>query len=160
MSVRAVFDCMIYLQAAANAAGPAMACFDRLEELGGTLCVSHDVLAEVGEVLMRPELRTKLKRLTPETVGTFLDGVRAKAQLIDPVPHAFRLTRDPKDEPYVNLAIAAQANYLVTWNARHLTYLMNADTPDGREFTQRYPTITIVDPLTFLRAFPRTPAGE
>ena len=77
MSIRAVFDCMIYLQAAANPAGPAMACFERLEEHGGSLCVSHDVLAEVGEVLLRPELRRKFKRLTPERVGPFLDGIAA-----------------------------------------------------------------------------------
>jgi hypothetical protein len=71
MSLRAVFDCMIYVQAAGNPAGPAMSCFLRLEESGGALIVSHDVLAEVSEVLMRPELHRKIRRLTPAIVAGF-----------------------------------------------------------------------------------------
>jgi len=146
MSIRAVFDCMIYLQAAANPAGPAMACFVRLEETG----VSHDVLAEVSEVLMRPELHRKMKRLTPVTVAEFLDGIRAKARFFDPIPRAFRLPRDPDDEPYVNLAIHSEARYLVTWNERHLTYLMEDNTSEGAEFRARYPNLRIVNPPRFL----------
>ena len=33
---------------------------------------------------------------------------------IDPVPAIFTLIRDPDDEPYLNLAIAVSAEYLVT----------------------------------------------
>ena len=54
------------------------------------------------------------------------------------------------DEPYTNLAIAADAKYLVTWNDRHLTYLMRQDTPEGIEFCQRFSNLQIVDFSTFL----------
>ena len=41
---------------------------------------------------------------------------------------------------------------LVTWNERHLTYLMRGDTPEGQEFCRRFPRITILDPVRFIRA--------
>jgi putative PIN family toxin of toxin-antitoxin system len=151
MTVVAVFDCMLFVQAAANPNGAAMACFDRLTQSGGRLCLSDDVLLEIGEVLSRPELRRRLPSLTPARVGRFLDDIRAAATMIDVVPHAFSLPRDSNDQPYLDLAIAANADFLVTWNARHLTYLMGQDTPEGREFCRRYPDLTIVDPVQFLR---------
>jgi putative PIN family toxin of toxin-antitoxin system len=151
MSLRAVFDCVLFVQAAANPNGPAMACFDRLTKLAGRLYVSDAILLEIGEVLNRAELRRRLPSLTPTRVGQFLDDVRATAHLVDIVPHAFSLPRDPKDEPYLDLAIAAQADYLLTWNSRHLTYLMKQDTPEERTFCERYPTLKITDPVEFLR---------
>jgi putative PIN family toxin of toxin-antitoxin system len=162
MSIRAVFDCRVFLQAAASPTGPAMACFSRLEETGGSLCISRDILAEVGEVLLRPELQSKFKRLTPQRVAEFLDGVKARATLLDTVRSALQLHRDPKDEPYLNLAIEAKADYLVTWNARHLTYLMDADTPEGVEFTAKYASLRIVDPVQFLRSIapPQAPQSQ
>jgi predicted nucleic acid-binding protein len=102
-------------------------------------------------VLSRPELRLRLPRLTPERVGRFLDGIHRAAVIVDPVPHAFSLPRDPKDEPYLDLAIAAEADFLLTWNARHLRYLMEDKTSEGREFRQKHPKLTIIDPVGFLR---------
>lgn len=67
-------------------------------------------------------------------------------------PQAFALPRDPKDEPYTNLSVAVSATYLVTWNQRHLTYLMQQDTPEGRQFCQRFPLLKIVSPPGFLEA--------
>jgi hypothetical protein len=60
--------------------------------------------------------------------------------------------------PYINLAIAADARYLVTWNQRYLTYLMHQDTPEGQDFCRRFPNIKIMDPPTFIRAM-QPPAG-
>jgi uncharacterized protein len=75
-----------------------------------------------------------------------------RAILLENVPQAFRLPRDPKDEPYVDLAIAAKAAFLVTWNDRHLTYLMRKDTPEGINFCQRFPDVRIVNPIEFVSA--------
>jgi hypothetical protein len=46
---------------------------------------------------------------------------------------------------------AAGAEFLVTWNEQHLTYLMTRDTPEGVEFCRRFPRLKIVDLPTFLR---------
>lgn len=132
----AVFDCMIFVQAAANPNGAAMACFERLSQLGGQLCISDAVLLEVAEVFNRSELRTRLRSLTPTRIGQFLDDIRATARVIETVATVFSLPRDPNDEPYLNLAIAANADYLLTWNSRHLTYLMKQDTPRGARILQ------------------------
>ncbi|MGA2498680.1 MAG: hypothetical protein ABSH20_13120 [Tepidisphaeraceae bacterium] len=37
-------------------------------------------------------------------------------------------------------------------NGRHLTYLMRRDTPEGQDFCNRFPDITILDPPAFVRA--------
>jgi predicted nucleic acid-binding protein len=51
MSDRAVFDCMVFLQAVLNENGPAFACFQLVDDDKVTLCVSDFVLAEAREVL-------------------------------------------------------------------------------------------------------------
>ena len=69
------------------------------------------------------------------------------------VPEVFGLERDPKDEPYINLALASQASYLVTWD-RDLLELMNDEA-----FRQRFPQLTILEPPALLQRFPQVPAG-
>ncbi|HVC92496.1 MAG TPA: putative toxin-antitoxin system toxin component, PIN family [Pirellulales bacterium] len=113
MSDRAVFDCMIYLQAVANGVGPAFACFRSVDQGLVKLCVSAEVLAEVGNVLTRPRLQAKFPRLTQERAQAFINNINAKAVMIAAVPREFSLPRDPDDEPDLNLAIAARAKN--TW---------------------------------------------
>ena len=79
-----------------------------------TLFISEAILTEVHDVLSRPKIRTKNPAITDETVESLLTRIRKVAQRIDPVPISFSLPRDPDDEPYLNLAIAAGANCLVT----------------------------------------------
>ncbi len=65
MNDRAVFDCMVFLQAAMRATGPAAACF-RLVDLGQIhLCVSADVLKEIKEVV-----RSSLSPAPLQRIGT------------------------------------------------------------------------------------------
>jgi putative PIN family toxin of toxin-antitoxin system len=145
MSDRAVFDCMVYLQAVLNEDGPAFACFRLVDDDQVTLCVSAPVLAEARDVLTRPSLQVKFPRLAPERVETFLQRVEAKAVAVIEVPEAFSHPRDPDDEPYINLALAAGAKYLVSRD-KDLLDLMND--PD---FRSRFPHLTILDPVEFLR---------
>jgi putative PIN family toxin of toxin-antitoxin system len=158
---RVVFDCMVFLQAVARENGPAAACLRLIEDGRLTLCLSPDVFAEVSEVLCRPKLQRKFRTLTPERVSAFLERVRAKAVWVEPVPRAFQHPRDPKDEPYVNLALAAGARYLVSRD-NDLLDLMTDET-----FRQRFPELLILDPVALLRSqppreVPRTdpPPGE
>ena len=153
MNSRAVFDCMLFLQAISSPNGPAMACFDRAQTAGVQLCSSPQVEQEILSILMKPELHRRIRQLTPERVSRFLDQYKQDALLIRDVPVSFRLPRDPKDEPYINLAIAAGVSHLVTWNDRHLTYLMRQDTPEGINFCLRYPHLKILTPVEFLKKF-------
>jgi predicted nucleic acid-binding protein len=57
--------------------------------------------------------------------------------------------RDPKDEPYINLARTAQAQYLVSRDA-DLLDVPTASDKDSRRIREDCPSLEIVDPVTFL----------
>jgi putative PIN family toxin of toxin-antitoxin system len=143
---RAVFDCMVFLQAAGRLASPARACFHLIEEGRVTLCLSPEILVEVRAVLTRPKTLQKFPLLSPEWVESFVRDVETRAVLLSQVPKVLTLERDPKDEPYLNLALAAQANYLVSRD-RDLLDLMSRES-----FRKQFPELTILDPASFLRA--------
>jgi predicted nucleic acid-binding protein len=72
--------------------------------------------------------------------------------MLTAVPEVFKLERDPKDERYLNLALASSASYLVTWD-RDLLDLM-----DDEAFRLQFPQLTILEPPALLRWFPPAPA--
>ena len=156
MTRRAVFDCMVFLQGAMRATGPAAACFRLVDGGAVQMCVSAELLAEVKGVLARPALQGRYKTLAPEKVAKFMAEAEAKAVLISDVRPVFTYARDPKDELYVNLAVAAGAGYLVSRD-RDLLDLMDQTTEAGRDFCQRFPGLRTLDPVAFLRDFA---AGE
>ena len=114
------------------------------------LFTSDALLAEAKAVPMRHELTRRYSRLTPERIEGFINSVRAVSLNIAKPPKTFRLLRDPKDEICTDLAITASAQYLVTWNEKHLTYLMKQDTPESKDFCQRFPQLKILGPPAFL----------
>ncbi|HET6247539.1 MAG TPA: putative toxin-antitoxin system toxin component, PIN family [Tepidisphaeraceae bacterium] len=148
--VRVVYDCVVFLQGVGRRGNAARKCLDLVDDGTVQLCLSADVLAEIEDVLHRPEIRRKFPLIESANSKTLLRTARNKAMLLADVPKAFQLPRDPDDEPYTDLAIAADAKFLVTWNDRHLTYLMRQETPEGVEFCRRFPSVKIVDPPTFL----------
>lgn len=148
--VRVVYDCVVFLQGVGRRGNAARKCLDLVDDGTVQLCLSRDVLAEIDDVLHRPEILRKFRLIESEDSQTLLRTARNKALLLADVPKAFQLPRDPDDEPYTDLAIAADAKFLVTWNDRHLTYLMRQETPEGAEFCRRFPIVKIVDPPTFL----------
>lgn len=148
---RVVYDCVVFLQGAGRRTGPARRCLELVDEGAVTLCLSSATLAEMEDVLHRPLLLRKFPLLRSDDSERLLMSARRRALLLTNVPKALSLPRDPDDEIYVDLAIAVGAEYLVTWNERHLTYLMRNDTPEGTEFCRRFPLLQIVDPPTFLR---------
>lgn len=156
MKPRVVFDCVVCLQGAARETGPAGACFRLMRAGAVTACVSAAVLAEVKDVLNRPKVRRRFKSLTVERVDAFLRQLEGNAVVADSVPEVFTYPRDPDDERYVDLALAAGAKYLVTWD-NDLLNLM-ADNPDGADFRNRFPGLRVLTPVAFLREIAQTPA--
>src|SRR2546426_6093271 len=146
MTPHAVFDCVVLLQAAARANSPAGICLAMVETGAVHLCLSPQVLAELQDVLHRPKIR-KFKTLADERVDAFLTALKAKAITLDKVPAVFTYPRDPDDEPYVNLAVAAGANYLVSRD-NDLLDLMRQDLPEARDFRQRFPDLKILNPIS------------
>ena len=151
----AVFDCSLFLQAVTSDRGPAFKLFNLVERGEIVLLLSPAILAEVEDVLSRPLLRAKFPVLVPERVDPFLQKVKRIAVIAPKPPNVFTLPRDRDDEPYTDLAIAARAKYLVTWNDRHLTYLMRRNTPEGRDFCDRFPFVRILSPTDLLSELAR-----
>lgn len=142
----AVFDCMVFLQAATNDRCPAFACLSLVESGAIRLYVSPAILAEVRDVFSRPKIRAKFPSLTPERADLFLQKLATIAVLVNEVPDAGVMLRDPDDSPYVNLAAAAGVAYLVSRDKDVL------DLMDEPAFTARFPQLSVVDPVAFLNA--------
>jgi putative PIN family toxin of toxin-antitoxin system len=109
-----VVDCMVFVQAAANEKSPAARILDLFDEGKIKLYVSKLILAEARYVLNRSDVRASLRRLTDVAVEALFDRLDQHATLIRQVPKRFVYPRDPKDEPYVNLAVEMKADYLVS----------------------------------------------
>lgn len=145
-----VFDCMLFLQATANRHSPAARALDLLDAGLIRLFISRPILKEVRDVLNRPEVRQQLPGITDEAVAALFDRLRKRAILVKQIPQAFSYPRDPKDEPYLNLAVAAKAIYLVSRD-KDLLDLMRWDLEAGREFQRRFRHLRIIDPVAFLQ---------
>ena len=81
----------------------------------GSLCLCHDarVLAEYNEVLRRPAFP-----FAEEEVAALMAQIRAGGELVAAKPLPLRLP-DPDDEPFLEVAAAAMAEFLVTGNLKH-----------------------------------------
>jgi putative PIN family toxin of toxin-antitoxin system len=110
-----------------------------------TLYVCPEILDEVTRTLAQPALRRKYAKLTAETVTAFLADVEEITVITENPPSAFSLPRDPADEPYVNLAVATSAHFVVSRDP-DLLDLMKDD-----HFRTAYPRITALDPVGFLK---------
>ena len=69
---------------------------------------------------------------------------------------------EPANFPLFSVAVVAShyrlgmstfqgPSYLVTWNDRHLNYLMKWDTPEGQDVCVRFPEVSIVTRPKFVR---------
>lgn len=156
----AVFDCMTFLQATTSPTGPSAACL-RLVEAGHVrLVVSQPILDEVRNVLSRPRIRKKNSHLTDDSVDAFLAHVANVATVAAVPPTVFAYARDPKDEPYLNLAIIQAANLLASWD-NDLLDLMKPDNDDGRRLRAHAPGLLIVTPPGLLAIVsPPSPTGS
>lgn len=149
--VRVIFDCSLFVQAFLNSASAANRCLELVRRGQAQLFVSPATLTELKEVLSRPRILNLLPHIAPEQTDNFLGDVVVHATNLPAVTEKFRFERDPKDAPYLNLAIAADADYLVTRD-RDLLDLMIGYSAECKEFRQRFRKIKIIKPEDFMRA--------
>jgi putative PIN family toxin of toxin-antitoxin system len=110
--------------------------------------LSPEILLEVIDVLNRPELQEKFKSLTPEAADAYVKEIARKSTIVKDVPKRIALPRDPKDEPYLNLALEAHADFLVTRDKDLLDLMKDS------VFRLQNPELTILDPVSFLTEVP------
>ena len=154
-TIRVIFDCSLFVQAFLNSASAANRCLESVRRGQAQLFVSPATLTELKEVLSRPRILNLLPHASPQQADTFLEDIVAHATNLPAVTEKFRFERDPKDAPYLNLAIAAEADYLVTRD-RDLLDLMIGHTAECKEFRQRFRKIKIIKPEDFMRAVEET----
>jgi len=147
--VGTVFDCNVYLQVASREKSIAAECLRLVERGSIQLYLSEEILAEIEDVLSRPEIRKHFQTLTDEIVEAFLLRLRRNSQIIRRVPKIFNYSRDPDDEPYINLPPHAKAGYVISRD-KDLLHLMTDYTTEAKEFRQRFRALRVIKPLEFL----------
>jgi predicted nucleic acid-binding protein len=74
------------------------------------------------------------------------------------MPKEFSYPRDEDDEPYINLAVAVGADFIVSRD-RDLLDLMTGYTVECKEFRQRFRSLKVIEPLEFLKSFEESESG-
>jgi putative PIN family toxin of toxin-antitoxin system len=144
-----VLDCNVFVQAITRSQGPAARVLRLVEKNRVTLHLSKPILRELRRTLAYPELRGRNPSLTDEVAEAFVGRVMFRGVLARAVPHVFTYERDPNDEPYIDLAAAVGATFLVTRD-NDLLCLMSDHTLEAKEFRQRFASLRILDPVAFL----------
>jgi len=142
------------VQAIANDAGPAGQALRLLDENVIQVYVSRAVMKELRAVLKYSSVREKLPSLDDQRVEAFIEHLLFRAKMLRRVRHVFNYPRATQDEPYIDLAVAANAGYLVTRD-KDLLSLTTDHTLLAKQFRQRFPHLRIMNPVAFVQAVGR-----
>lgn len=154
-----VYDTMVFVQWALLRTDRQHRTAAAVDEARVTLCVGARLIAELGRALRYPELRAKAPHLDDSFVTRFTDAIVQRASWIDPVPEMFKHSAHAKDDHVFDLAIAAKADYLVTWENRHLQ--MAERFPDEFGILARLtPRLKVIDPASFARVAAPNPEPD
>jgi len=80
------------------------------------LCFSNDIMAEYREVLSRNRFR---HYISLELVNRFLEELKTVGALVEPQEKIDVIKADPSDNMFLECAVAASADFLITGNIRH-----------------------------------------
>jgi putative PIN family toxin of toxin-antitoxin system len=152
---RVVFDCNVLIQAVAAPDGPSAAALRLYEQNLIEVFLSRAVLKELGQVLHYPIVRQKLPGLDDDRIDAFLHRLRFRATLLRGVRHVFDYPRAREDEPYIDLAAAAKADFLVSRD-KDLLCLAGDHTLIAKQFRQKFPRVRVVNPVAFVAAVATT----
>ena len=100
------------------------------EKVVAAFFVSPEIVRESQSVLLRPCFQTIYPKISDERVGEYFARIAEFATMVTDVPAVYSFPRDPDDEPYLNLAIAASTSFLVSRDKDLLSLMhrtMNSD---------------------------------
>lgn len=152
---RLVVDCNVYLRAFISRKSVSEQIVRFAEQNLIEIFISRYIISELKDVLARPEFALKFPHFTSENWRTFLNRIRKCSSYIRSVEPRFKLARDPKDSPYIDLAVHVEANHLVT-NDRDLLDLMTGADGESKQFRQRFRDLRIMKPEEFVRVVSRS----
>lgn len=146
---RVIFDCNVYIQAAAFERGVSAELL-RLAEVGRfELLFTRDIIGEVLRVIQYPHIRELNPDLSPERIQALFDRLRYRGTLLRRPRRVFNYARDPKDEPYLDLAAASKADWLLTYD-KDILSLASSHSVFAKRFRQLTPALHVAEPVRFL----------
>ena len=113
--MRAVIDSGVLVSALIRRQGTTGEVLQRLRAGRFTAIYSTDTLVEVVEVLGRPFFRTKYQ-IESGDITALINLVRLRGELVNP-QRRITACRDPKDNKFLEAALAGQADCLVSGDA-------------------------------------------
>jgi putative PIN family toxin of toxin-antitoxin system len=140
--MRAVVDTNILVRAVIKPQGSVGPVLQRLRRREYTLLLSRATLDEVVDVLHRPRLRVKYG-LSESALRAVIRLVVLRSELVQP-DEQIAVCRDPKDDKFLEVAVAGQADVIVSGDEDLLTL-------------DPYAGIPIVSPSQFLAMLDRKP---
>jgi uncharacterized protein len=144
-----VFDCNVTIQAFANGAGPSGRCLAMLEHGRIDVFLSRAILRELRSVLSEPEVRARWPYLTDEQIEHFIQKLVFRAILLRRIRHLMDYPRATQDEPYLDAAWTAGADYLLSRD-KDLLALVTDHSPIAKAFRRSCPKLRILNPVAFL----------
>lgn len=107
-----VLDTNIIVRAVASPFGLASELLRRTISDGNLLCTSNFMLAELDRVLRYPRVR-KIHGLSDTEIEDFVRSIQLVALVVEvDAAKSLRITRDKNDDPVIETALRAKANYL------------------------------------------------
>jgi putative PIN family toxin of toxin-antitoxin system len=135
------------MQALFSPTGPSGACVQLALKRNVQLFISSYVVAELREA---PNKRMPAKlEITAEKVERLIGNLMIAATFIDDIPHLFEHPIDPDDSPYIDLALAAQSNLIISRD-RHLLGLSDPGKQWSVDFRRRFPALCAIPPEVLL----------
>jgi putative PIN family toxin of toxin-antitoxin system len=111
--LRIVLDTNVLVSGLLSESGPPGQLVSLIPEALFVPCFDVRILAEYREVLGRPHLG-----ITPNRVERLMTDLEEEGEAVVGHPLPGRLP-DPSDEPFLEVAVATRADFLVTGNLRH-----------------------------------------
>ena len=116
-TIRVVIDTNLWVSMALGSRAVSEQMARVLDNPSIALFISAELLDELTDTLAKPKLQRYLSKTRTQHL---FDLIWLKGQLISPTTSA-RFCRDPKDDFIINLALTAQAQYIVTGDDDLLT---------------------------------------
>jgi len=110
--VRAVIDTGVLVSALIHRQGTTGEVLRALRDGRFTAVYSTDLLVEIIDVLGRPSLRLKY-HIEPDDISVVINLIRLRGDLVMPA-HKVTACRDPKDDRFLEAALAGAADCIVS----------------------------------------------
>ena len=140
---RVVYDCNVFVSALLNATGVSRKCFDLARESRVALFGFLATINEIRDVIVRPGILLRLPDATYDQIEAYISEILYISQTISVTSGRFSFHRDPKDQIIIDLALEAEADFIVT-NDRDLLDLMTGIDVESKQFRQRFRHLKIV----------------